>query len=297
MDKWDADVRALLDRFRFLPAWRIDDVMISFAATGGSVGPHVDQYDVFLLQALGRRRWQIDTDPRAPREFREDVELKLLKQFRPSDEWVLDPGDMLYLPPGVPHHGEAVEACMTFSIGMRAPSRAELLVDLAEELAGALPEEERYADPDLAEPRDAWEIDDAAFARVDAALSSLASMDAKSRRRWFGRFITRYRSAGEIVAGDKAPTIAHAEKKLAGGALLLRHPFARSAWSKQGKEALLFVDGEAWQMDSRSAHVLASYEALDDSALAKLSDAGRDALASLLRRGYYQLRPAPRSRR
>jgi 50S ribosomal protein L16 3-hydroxylase len=297
MDKWDADVRALLDRFRFLPAWRIDDVMISFAATGGSVGPHVDQYDVFLLQALGRRRWQIDTDSRAPREFREDVELKLLKQFRPSDEWVLDPGDMLYLPPGVPHHGEAVEACMTFSIGMRAPSRAELLVDLAEELAGALPEEERYADPDLAEPRDAWEIDDAAFARVDAALSSLASMDARSRRRWFGRFITRYRSAGEIVAGDKAPTIAHAEKKLAGGALLLRHPFARSAWSKQGKEALLFVDGEAWQMDSRSAHVLASYEALDDSALAKLSDAGRDALASLLRRGYYQLRPAPRSRR
>jgi 50S ribosomal protein L16 3-hydroxylase len=297
MDKWDADVRALLDRFRFLPAWRIDDVMISFAATGGSVGPHVDQYDVFLLQALGRRRWQIDTDPRAPREFREDVELKLLKKFSPSDEWVLDPGDMLYLPPGVPHHGEAVEACMTFSIGMRAPSRAELLVDLAEELAGALPEEARYADPDLAEPRDAWEIDDAAFARVDAALSSLASMDAKSRRRWFGRFITRYRSAGEIVAGDKAPTLAHAEKKLAGGALLLRHPFARSAWSKQGKEALLFVDGEAWQMDSRSAHVLASYEALDDAALAKLSDAGRDALASLLRRGYYQLRPAPRSRR
>jgi 50S ribosomal protein L16 3-hydroxylase len=297
MDKWDADVRSLLDRFRFLPAWRIDDVMISFATPGGSVGPHVDQYDVFLLQAQGQRRWQIDTNPRAPRDFREDVELKLLKKFTPSNEWVLETGDMLYLPPGVPHHGEAVDACMTFSVGMRAPSRAELLVDLAEELAGALPEEARYADPDLAEPRDAYEIDDAAFARVDQALSSLASMDAKSRRRWFGRFITRYRSAGEIMPGDKPPTLAQAEKKLSGGGLLLRHPFARSAWSKQGKDALLFVDGECWQMDSRSAHVLASYEAIDDSALAKLSDAGRDALGSLLRRGHYQLRPAPRSRR
>ena len=86
-------------------------------------------------------------------------------------------------------------------------------------------------------------------------------------------------------------------KALAGGGLLLRHPFARSAWAKQGKDALLFVDGEAWQMDARSAHVLASYEAIDDSALAKLGDAGRDALASLLRRGHYQLQKASRSRR
>jgi 50S ribosomal protein L16 3-hydroxylase len=297
MDKWDADIRALLDRFRFLPAWRIDDVMISFATPGGSVGPHVDQYDVFLLQAQGRRRWQIDADPHAPRDFRPDVELKLLQKFTPSQDWVLEPGDMLYLPPGVPHHGEAVDACMTFSIGMRAPSRAELLVDLAEELAASLPEEARYADPDLAEPRDAFEIDDAAFARVDQALSALATMDAKSRRRWFGRFITRYRSAGEITAAPRTPSFETALKSLAGGGLLLRHPFARSAWSKQGKEALLFVDGEAWQMDQRSAHVLASYEAIDDAALAKLGDAGRDALASLLRRGHYQLQKATRSRR
>jgi 50S ribosomal protein L16 3-hydroxylase len=295
MDKWDADVRALLDRFRFLPAWRIDDVMISFAAPGGSVGPHVDQYDVFLLQAQGRRRWQIDVDPRAPRDFRPDVELKLLQRFKPSHDWVLEPGDMLYLPPGVPHHGEAVDACLTFSVGMRAPSKAELLVDLAEEIAQGLPEEARYADPDLTEPRDAFEIDEAAFARVDQALSALASLDAPSRRRWFGRFITRYRSAGEVAAPPKPPTLAAADKALAAGGLLLRHPFARSAWSREGREALLFVDGEAWQLDPRSAHVLASYEALDDAALAKLSDAGRDALGSLLRRGHYQLQKPARS--
>ncbi len=180
---------------------------------------------------------------------------------------------------------------------MRAPSRAELLVDLAEEVAAALPEESRYADPDLAEPRDAFEIDDAAFARVDQALSALAGMDERSRRRWFGRFITRYRSAGEITPGPRPPSLATVEKSLGAGGMLLRHPFARSAWARDGKQAWLFVDGEAWQMDARAAHVLAAYEAIDDAALAKLGDAGRDALGSLLRRGHYQLQKPARSRR
>ncbi len=301
MDKWDLDVRALLDRFRFLPAWRIDDVMISYATPGGSVGPHVDQYDVFLLQAQGRRRWQIDNHPDAPRDFRPDVDLKLLQQFTASHEWILDPGDMLYLPPGVPHHGEAIDACMTFSIGMRAPSQAELIVDLAEELAAALPEEVRYVDPDLVEPQDAFEIDEAAFARVDRAIAALQSIDPARRREWFGRFITRYRSSSEIAAAPKTPGFATVEKSLAAGGLLLRHPFARTAWSRSGEsgtpDANLFVSGESFAMDAKSAHVLAAYEAIDDGALAKLDDAGRRALATLLAGGHYQLKRAARTRR
>jgi len=299
MDKWDMDVRALLDRFRFLPAWRIDDVMISFAAPGGSVGPHVDQYDVFLLQAQGRRHWQIDTDPNAPKQFRPDVELKLLQQFTASHAWVLEPGDMLYLPPGVPHHGEALDACLTFSIGMRAPSQAELIVDLAEELAAALPEEARYTDPTLAEPADAFEIDEAAFVRVDQAIAALRSVDAAQRREWFGRFITRYRASGEISPAPRTPSFATVVKSLAAGGLLQRHPFGRAAWTRGDgdDEALLFVSGESFAMDSKSAHVLASYEALDDAALAKLDQAGRRALASLIARGHYHLKRASGVRR
>src|SRR5690606_16535602 len=129
VDKWDADVRALIDRFGFLPRWRIDDIMVSFAATGGSVGAHIDQYDVFLLQAQGQRRWQIDARENPPPGFRDDAELKLLREFNPSHDWVLDPGDMLYLPPGVPHHGVAENPCLTFSLGTRAPSAAELIGD------------------------------------------------------------------------------------------------------------------------------------------------------------------------
>src|SRR5690606_36453513 len=108
VDKWDRDVAALLEHFRFLPDWRVDDVMASYAAPDGSVGAHLDQYDVFLLQASGNRRWAIDTRPDAPKDFRPDQELKLLQVFRPDHDWVLAPGDMLYLPPGVPHHGFAV---------------------------------------------------------------------------------------------------------------------------------------------------------------------------------------------
>ena len=300
MDKWDMDVRALLDRFRFLPAWRIDDVMISFATPGGSVGPHVDQYDVFLLQAQGRRRWQIDSDPDAPRGFRADAELKLLQEFSPSHDWVLEPGDMLYLPPGVPHHGEAIDACMTFSIGMRAPSQAELIVDLAEEIAAALPEESRYADPGLAESGDAFEIDEAAFARVDEALAALQSIAPALRREWFGRFITRYRASGEIGPAPRTPGFAAMEKSLGAGGLLLRHPFARTAWSRTPESlpgAMLFVSGECFPMDAKSAHVLAAYEALDDGALAKLDAGGRHALASLLKHGHYHLKRPAKERR
>ena len=289
MDKWDVDVRALLTHFRFLPAWRVDDVMISFAAPGGSVGPHVDQYDVFLLQAQGSRRWQIDTDPAAPCGFRADVELKLLQKFSPSHEWRLEPGDMLYLPPGLPHHGEAIDACMTFSIGMRAPSQAELIVDLAEELAAALPDEARYSDPDLQAPDDPFEIDGAAMSRVDAALAALQQMSAAQKAEWFGRFITRYRSSGEISAAPKTPSFATVEKSLADGGQLLRHPFTRTAWACNGKRAQLFINGDTFAMGLASARILASHDSLDQAAFAKLDNDARNVLKTLLQRGLYQL--------
>lgn len=297
VDKWDADVRELLQRFRFLPAWRVDDVMISFATRGGSVGPHVDQYDVFLLQAHGRRRWQIDIDPDAPRQFRPDADLKLLQRFSPSHDWILEPGDMLYLPPGVPHHGEAVDACMTFSVGMRAPSQAELVVDLAEELAARLPEESRYSDPDLSAPDDAYEIGDDAMARVESALSALRTMDEAQTREWFGRFITRYRAAGEIAAPPRTTSFAEATQALREGGHLLRHPFARVAWSRFGRKARLFVSGEVHPMGTASAKLLAASERLDDAALDKLDEAGREAVACLLAAGVYRLQRAKKARR
>ncbi len=125
VDLHDDAVAALLGRFRFLPDARVDDLMISFATDGGGVGPHVDQYDVFLLQARGTRRWRIA--PPGDATLVAGAPLKLLANFTPTETWLLEPGDMLYLPPGWGHDGTAVGECMTFSIGFRAPSRGEFL--------------------------------------------------------------------------------------------------------------------------------------------------------------------------
>jgi 50S ribosomal protein L16 3-hydroxylase len=294
VDKWDADIAALLPAFDFLPRWRIDDVMVSFAAPGGSVGAHVDQYDVFLLQAQGHRRWQIDASEamgrgKPPAEFRDDVELKLLREFRPTHEWVLGPGDMLYLPPGVPHHGVAEDACLTFSIGMRAPSAAELLGDFVDTLSAEADDALRYRDPDLAPPADPNEIDAAAMQRVVEALNLLRMNDPDRLGDWFGRFITVYRSAGLVAPVQEAPPRIELEWQLEHGLRLLRHPLSRMAWRKAGRGARLYVSGRDFALPAKDAKAIAAATELDGRAYAALSQAGRDAVVTLLADGHYRL--------
>jgi 50S ribosomal protein L16 3-hydroxylase len=289
VDKWDMDVAALLDHFQFLPSWRVDDVMISYAEPGGGVGAHVDQYDVFLLQGLGQRHWAISDDPHAPKEFRSDVELKQLKQFEPTHEWLLDPGDMLYLPPGVPHDGVAFGGpCMTFSVGMRAPSQAELVGDLADYLAEQLSEEQRYADPDLAPVKRAGEIDKAALKRVRAAVPLAASLDDATLLDWFGRFITRYRSAQTPLAPAKPLSEAALMKQLAGGAALLRHPWSRMAWAQTGAHAALYANGHAYPASAHWAAQLCAQRVL--SGPFDLSAADNALLLALINDGHLVLR-------
>jgi 50S ribosomal protein L16 3-hydroxylase len=289
VDKWDADVAALLPAFGFLPRWRIDDIMVSFAATGGSVGAHVDQYDVFLVQGEGRRRWQIDASGSASLAFRDDVELKLLRAFAPTHDWVLGPGDMLYLPPGVPHHGVAEEPCLTYSIGMRAPSTSELLGDYIDTLAADADETMRYADPDLLPGADPGEIDAEAMRRVVEALNQLRMNDPDTLGDWFGRFITQYRSAAIAPAQAPAPARIEMEWALQHGASLQRHPWTRMAWRRCARGARLFVSGNAYPLPVRDARRIAGAASVDGSAYAGLSARGRDCVYALLGEGHYQL--------
>lgn len=289
VDKWDPDVAALLDAFDFLPRWRIDDIMVSFAATGGSVGAHVDQYDVFLLQAHGQRRWQIDVSDNPPLEFREDVELKLLRQFTPTHDWVLGPGDMLYLPPGVPHLGVAQDPCLTFSVGMRAPSSAELIADYLDTLVAEADETIRYRDPDLALPSDRNEIDAAAMGRVVQALNALRMNDPDRLGEWFGRFITTYRSAGQAAAPEQPPSLIQLQFALNQGATLQRHPMTRMAWRRASKGAVLFASGQALPMGVRDARALAAAEQIDGALYQTLGERGREAVLVLLTSGHYVL--------
>lgn len=293
VDKWDQDVRALLAHFGFLPRWRIDDIMVSFAATGGSVGAHVDQYDVFLLQALGERRWQIDAGENPPQDFRDDVELKLLREFRPTHDWVLQPGDMLYLPPGVPHHGVAVNPCLTFSVGMRAPSAAELIGDYLDTLVADADENMRYGDSDLVPPADPYEIDAAAMGRVVEALNALRMNDADRLAGWFGRFITTYRSAGEVAPAPSARSRIEIEWDLDQGAVLQRHPMSRPAWRKAKRGAQLFCSGLEFALPAKDAQRIAAAETLDGNAYSALGETGREAVLELMAQGHYQFAEEP----
>ena len=148
LDLHVAAAHELLQRFRFVPDARLDDLMLSYASDGGGVGPHVDSYDVFLLQVQGRRRWRIGRA--RDKALMPDLPLKILAHFEPEREWLLEPGDMLYLPPGWAHDGVAEGECLTASIGFRAPGREQIGRELLQRLlddAEAVFEELLYRDP------------------------------------------------------------------------------------------------------------------------------------------------------
>ena len=191
----------LLHQFNFIPNWRVDDVMASYAVTGGSVGPHIDQYDVFLLQASGRRKWMINQQAVSDADLLPDLPLKIIKDFIAESEWVLEPGDMLYLPPNIAHYGVALDDCMTFSIGFRAPSHADLISAYVDATLATLKDDLRYQDPDLTFSPNNGQISLQALKKVRQLIQSYF-MDEEKMDDWFGHFITEYLNDNDYFTED-----------------------------------------------------------------------------------------------
>ena len=188
---YSAGAERLLERFSFVPRARVDDLMVSYAVPGGTVGPHVDSYDVFLIQGAGRRRWQVSRQKDLA--FVPGLDLKILARFEPEEEWVLEPGDMLYLPPDVAHYGIAETECLTWSVGFRAPSDQELAAGFLDYLGERLRFEGRYADPGLAPARSPGHIPPELLAHVARTLA---------RVRWSRADATEF--AGRFLSEPKA---------------------------------------------------------------------------------------------
>lgn len=242
VDQFIPEVAETLGAFRFLPNWRVDDLMISYAAPGGSVGPHFDNYDVFLLQAHGRRRWQIGQMCDADSALLEHPDLRILSDFQQQDEWILEPGDMLYLPPRLAHYGIAEDECMTWSVGFRAPSHAEVITHFTDFLAQHLSDEQRYSDADLVLPADPAQIDTQTVDRLQQLVLRLVS-DRQALGTWFGRFMTEPRYPELIQPQEAAPDLL--ERALDSGYGLIRNPSARLAWRQEADQYLmLFASGE-----------------------------------------------------
>ncbi|MBM5571086.1 MULTISPECIES: cupin domain-containing protein [Deefgea] len=177
----------LLYRFNFLPYTRLDDLMISYAPPGGTVGPHYDSYDVFLLQVGGQKRWQISSDDASG--FIEDAPIRVLKDFNPEQEWVLEHGDMLYLPPKYAHYGVALEPGMTYSIGFRAPKTQEIASKFLEYLQDELCLDGIYADPDATVTNTPAQIDQQFATRIGDMLKKV-TWNEKTITDFIGRYFS-----------------------------------------------------------------------------------------------------------
>jgi 50S ribosomal protein L16 3-hydroxylase len=250
VDKQIPQVADLLDSFRFIPDWRVDDIMISFAADGGSVGPHVDEYDVFLLQTDGRRRWQFDSGPTPDLAFVPDLELRVLQRFDPREEHILEQGDLLYLPPGVPHWGIAKGPCVTCSIGFRAATWRELGASWSEFIAEKQLPTERYRDQMLAPQANSGEILPLVFDQIREVLErGFRDESGQLLREWFGRFVTEPKENLQVFPRDDPLTAADLRSRFENGETLLRNGFSRMAFSRSDKaDDLLYANGDAYSI-------------------------------------------------
>ncbi|MFO1431169.1 MAG: cupin domain-containing protein [Candidatus Competibacteraceae bacterium] len=237
-----------LEPFRFIPDWRRDDLMISYAPAYGSVGPHVDDYDVFLLQGLGRRHWRIGAEPTAEDDYLPDTELRILRQFTPAQEWILEPGDMLYLPPRIAHHGIALEPCLTYSIGFRAPGHRELLLAFMEFLGESIDPQARYTDPALKLQDNPGAITAGALADIGRLMQHYLRTDPETIARWFGRFSTEPKPNFTAQPESDPWNPTELQTHLQGGGVLERHPGSRFTYIEQADYTLLFIDGQEFAL-------------------------------------------------
>ncbi|MGZ5086808.1 MAG: JmjC domain-containing protein [Usitatibacter sp.] len=212
----------LLACFDFVPHARVDDVMVSYAVPGGGVGPHVDSYDVFLLQGHGRRRWQVSAQK--DHSFVPGIELKILERFVPESEWVLEAGDMLYLPPGVAHHGVAESECLTWSIGFRAPTDAELVAGFLDFLRDRLAPAGQYADAGAAPARHPGEIPAPMLEHAAGAMEAI---------RWSPALVREF--AGRFLSEPKASVFFSPPRK----------PMARTRFAQEAARRGLALDARS----------------------------------------------------
>jgi 50S ribosomal protein L16 3-hydroxylase len=294
VDKHLPEVAELLRAFEFIPDWRLDDIMISYAADQGSVGPHVDQYDVFLIQAEGRRRWRIDAGPSPDLACIPGLDLGILSHFTPTDDWVLAPGDILYLPPGVPHWGTAEGECMTWSVGLRAAAWRDLASDWCEHLTETRLPQGRYRDPGLRVQTHHGEIRPEVFDTIRTTLEqALTGAGADEFRAWLGATLSEPKEHLRLAPAEPALDPEAFRRAFHGQGLLLRHGWSRLYFCRgEGGADLLFANGEVMRLPSDRGALLAVITDNRDLLLSRVAPwldqpAALDLLSRLYNAGHY----------
>ena len=247
VDHYIPQAAELLEKFNFIPRWRIDDLMMSYANNGGGVGAHYDNYDVFLVQTSGQRQWQVGGNYNDRSAINEELPVKILNDFQPTDTWILNPGDILYLPPGIGHNGTALgDGCITCSVGFRAPSHNEILREYTDYIGHQLSESFRYQDSDLASQSNSGEISAQTLEKIEQILSQYLQ-DPEKISDWFGRYITtpKYQQLNDLEIYQSEHSYSHAEliKHFSSSYCLARNESSRFAFKVKAQQNLLYVDG------------------------------------------------------
>jgi 50S ribosomal protein L16 3-hydroxylase len=275
------DADALLRRFAFLPYARLDDLMVSYAVDGGGVGPHFDSYDVFLLQASGRRRWRYGRQ--RDLSLRPGLPVRILRRFSATDDVVLGPGDMLYLPPQWAHDGIALGECTTCSIGFRADSAQELATAFLDFLRDRLALDGRYADPDLAATQAPAQIDRRMRRRVATMLAAVR-WDAELVDEFLGTRLSEPKPHVFFEPPSEPLTRSAFRRGIARGGVVLDR-----RTQMLYDERRLYVNGSAWSLrslDARAVRELADRRALGATSMAALAAPTIDLLYDGYRNGY-----------
>lgn len=265
----------LLRHFSFIPHARLDDLMVSYAPKGGGVGPHFDSYDVFLLQGAGHRRWQISTQ--ADRTLIEGAPLRILKDFRVEQEWVLEAGDMLYLPPHCAHNGIAEDDCMTYSIGFRTPAYQELAEQFLVYLQDRIEVEGMYADPDMKPQAHPSEISEAMLRQVEKAIKQVR-WDKEDIANFLGSYLSEPKPHIYFDAPDRPVSLAKFRQALQKRGVRLdlkTQMLCHDGW--------IFINGEALQPAPQDYALLRALA--DERELAALADCNGE-LSELLYQWY-----------
>lgn len=241
-----AKAAKLLQSFQFIPNWRIDDLMISYSPIHSSAGPHIDQYDVFLLQAIGKKKWLIggnnyDEDDQVP-----GLDLRLLNDFNFENEWILEPGDLLYLPPCFAHHGIAMEECMTYSIGFRSLSQYNLVSHYIDTTCN-MDSDKRYADPDLKLQQHAGQISPDNLTKVKKLMRSILDNN-DDLEQWFGQFVTEMPDEMQIDSPISEISDTEVAQLFKERGILYRNQATRTAYISKEHGYLLFVNAQSFYL-------------------------------------------------
>lgn len=247
------EVAALRELFNFVPSWRMDDVMVSYAVDGGSVGPHFDNYDVFLLQGEGQRLWKVGPLCDSSTALVPHDDLRILSDFECQTEYLLNPGDMLYLPPGVAHWGVAQGPCTTFSIGFRAPRKTDMLSRWIDALLEQEPAAPFYTDAQQSAAVRPGEIRDEDRQRVIAQIKDELSRGDSDT--WFGELVTEPRY--DQSATPEEITAAHTLLRT-GATRIALEPGGKLAWQQDATGIAVFANGVSIMAEKSSVPLLLS---------------------------------------